>query len=342
MKKNNLSNFIILTLIITIIILIAIGSYYKISLKRGIYKDTIIVNQLGEIRGNIQRFTKLKIIKDKKSYIVKKDIDTIFNNLNNLFKEKNIIPSNSDKEKFFFKFYSLKKLWDKLKTNNNNLINLSEKAWQKSNELIKEYEYIHQKKFLSILKNMDIFIYLSILFLTIITLMVYFKIKKGLEIDLIHDKLTGIYNRLFFDEQYSYLINKSKKDNIPLSLIIIDIDNFKIINDTYGHKKGDLILKEVSNTIKNSIRRMDLPFRYGGEEFAVLLPNTVLEEAVIVAKRINENIPQQIKLENNKPVTISGGVGEYKIDEHPKEFFKRVDEALYEAKKSGKNKIIKA
>jgi len=342
MKKNNLSNFLILTLIITITILIAIGSYYKISLKRGIYKDAVIVNQLGKIRGDIQRFTKLEIIKNKKQYIIKKEIDTIFNNLNHLFQEKNIIPSTSDKEKFFSEFYSLKKLWNKIKTNNSNLIPLSEEAWQKSNTLIKQYEYIHQKKFLSILKNMDIFIYLSILFLTIITLMVYFKIKKGLEIDLIHDKLTGIYNRLFFDKKYSYLINKSKKENIPLSIIIIDIDNFKIINDTYGHKKGDLILKQVSQTIKNSIRKTDSAFRYGGEEFVALLPNTSLEKAFTIAKRINENIPQQVKLDDNKPVTISGGVGEYKINEHPKEFFKRVDEALYEAKRSGKNKIIKA
>jgi len=121
-------------------------------------------------------------------------------------------------------------------------------------------------------------------------------------------------------------------------MIIIDIDNFKKINDTYGHKKGDLILQKVGEVLKESIRKNDLAFRYGGEEFVILLPDTHLKEAHIIADRIRNVIPQKIKI-NNNPITISGGVGEYK-GEDIKKFFKKVDKALYEAKKSGKNKII--
>jgi len=341
MKKSNLSNFIILTLVITIAILITIGSYYKTALKKRIYKDALIVNQLGKIRGDIQRFAKLKIASDKKNILVKKEIGQTFVNLESLLRGKGIIPS-SCKEHFFAQFNHLKDLWNQTKTaDNKTVLPLSEKAWRESNKIIDNYEYIHKIKFNTLLRNMDLFIYISIVFLTVITFMVYFKIKKGLEIDIIHDKLTGLYNRLFFDTQYNYLLNKAKRDNIPLSMIIIDIDNFKKINDTYGHKKGDSILKKVGEVIKHSVRNTDLAFRYGGEEFVVLLPNTSLKDAVSIAKRIKDAIPQNVKLDNT-PVTVSGGIGEYDKKEDFKEFFKRVDNALYEAKRKGKNQIIKA
>ena len=336
MKRSNLSNFIILTLSITIVILVAIGSYYKIALKERIYKDALIVNQLGKIRGDIQRFTKLKIINNSKYIKTQKEIDAIFNSLSSMFEKENIIPSSCKKE-FISKFYSLKNLWKNIK-NSNNIIALSETAWIKSNTVINDYEKIHKLKFNSLLKSMDIFIYVSIIFLSIITFIVYFKIKKGLEIDIINDKLTGLYNRLFFDKQYSYLTNRSMKENSPLSMIIIDIDNFKKINDTYGHKKGDLILQKVGEVLKRSIRKNDLAFRYGGEEFVILLPDTHLKEAHIIADRIRNIIPQKIKI-NNNPITISGGVGEYK-GEDARDFFKKIDKALYEAKKSGKNKVV--
>jgi len=335
MKRNNLSNFIIFTLLITILILITIGIFYKNSLKERIYKDAFIVNQLGKIRGNIQRYVKLKIIKNPSNKTVKKEIDKTFANLLDIFKKDKTIP-NKYKKEFLSHFKSLKNEWENIKKDKN-IIALSENAWRKSNQLIDTYEKIHKLKFDSILKTMDNFIYISIIFLSLITLIVYFKIKKGLEIDLIRDKLTGLYNRLFFDKQYIYLINKSEKEKIPLSMIIIDIDNFKKINDTYGHKEGDKILKKIGESIQDSIRRSDLAFRYGGEEFVVLLPETPLKEAILIAERIKENIPKKVKI-NNTPVTISGGVSEYK-QEGAKNFFKKVDNALYKAKRSGKNKI---
>ena len=337
MKKSNLSNLIILTLVLTISFLIAIGSYYKIALKDRIYNDAFIVNQLGKIRGDIQRYSKLKIAK-KNTKEVEKQIDEIFKKIYLKLSVTQTVPKDCTLP-FFSKLYALKELWDKLKnTSINQIVPLSEKAWEKSNEVIDIFETIHKLKFNTLLRNLDIFVYISIVFLSLVTLIVYAKIKKGLEVDVITDKLTNLHNRLYFNEMYKFLINKFNRYKAPFSLIILDIDNFKKINDTYGHDKGDEILKKVSNIIKRSIRNSDLAFRYGGEEFVILLPETKLKEAISIAERIKENTSQNIKIDEN-PVTISGGVGEYK-GENPDEFFKKVDSALYEAKNTGKNKII--
>ena len=339
MKKSNLSNLIILISVATISILIAIESYYKFTLKKRIYNDAIIVNQLGKIRGNIQRYTKLKISKNKKYNSVKNEINSLFEKLSDFFSKKALIPQKYKKE-FFLEFYTLKYLWNNIQTttNQNSLVLLSEKTWSKSNVLIDYFEKIHKLKFNNLLKNIEIFIFISIVFLIFITLIVYIKIKKGLEIDVITDKLTQLYNRFYFNKQYDYLINKSKRNKFKFSMIIIDIDNFKKINDTYGHKTGDKILKEMAQLIKDSIRKIDMAFRYGGEELVILLPNTDLEKAKLIADRIRNNISQKIKIKNNS-VTISAGVGMYN-KENELEFFKKVDEALYMAKKTGKNKVI--
>ena len=120
-------------------------------------------------------------------------------------------------------------------------------------------------------------------------------------------------------------------------MLIIDIDNFKKINDTYGHKQGDEVLQKLGEIIKKTIRKTDLAFRYGGEEFIVLFPNTHIQQALQVAQRLKKNVSQRIKIDM-KPVTISGGIGEYN-GENPMEFFEKIDSALYKAKNSGKNKI---
>ena len=185
---------------------------------------------------------------------------------------------------------------------------------------------------------MNYFIYFSIAILIFIIFVVYHKLQKGLEIDIITDNLTKLYNRLFFDKHYEYLISRYERFKKPFSMIIIDIDNFKKINDTYGHKKGDLILKEIGKIIKDSIRKTDLAFRYGGEEIVILLPDTPLKEAKFIADRIRIKISEKINI-NNNPVTISAGIGEYN-GEDSNEFFQKVDKALYMAKKTGKNKVI--
>jgi len=338
LKRSNLSNLIILILVITISILISIGYYYKHTLKKNLYEDIFIVNQLGQIRGNIQRYAKLKIASNKKYLTVNKKIDSIFNKLSNKFAKTEILPK-TNKEKFIKNFYSLKNYWEKIKTlSNTQLIKTTENAWQKSNFLIQQYENLHTLKFTQALKNINLFLFIAIIFLTLLIGIIYIKIKKGLEIYSIQDGLTGLYNRFHFNQVYNFLINNLYSPEKTFSMMIIDIDNFKKINDTYGHDKGDEILKKIGDIIIKTIRKTDFAFRYGGEEFVIIFPHTKLEKGFNIAERIRKSISKNIII-NSKPVTISGGIGEYK-GEKPIDFFRKIDEALYKAKNNGKNKIV--
>ncbi len=217
------------------------------------------------------------------------------------------------------------------------ILSLSEKLWYESNLMIRIALLHHKTKFSKAIDTFNFIIYSTIIFLLILILYIYKKIKRGLELDAIIDKLTNLYNRLYFDGIYKYFVEKYKRDKKPFSMIILDIDNFKKINDKYGHATGDEVLKKLGNIIKSTIRKTDFAFRYGGEEFVVIFPDTKIEEAYKIAKRILDNVPQKIKIDL-KNITVSIGLGEYKGEESIK-FFEKVDKALYFAKNNGKNQI---
>ncbi len=152
------------------------------------------------------------------------------------------------------------------------------------------------------------------------------------------DPLTKLYNRYKLNEYILQNIELYKRYKTPLSLIICDIDDFKHINDTYGHIIGDEVLKKIANTIKNSTRQIDIVSRWGGEEFAILLPNTTLKNAIDVANKVNKEIANS-KHNNVDHVYISCGVAELKEQESQTEWFSRADTALYDAKEGGKNRV---
>jgi diguanylate cyclase (GGDEF)-like protein len=158
---------------------------------------------------------------------------------------------------------------------------------------------------------------------------------QKLEERIFKDPLTGLLNRRFFN---AYLLKRLKSDPSPTSFILLDLDNFKRINDTYGHDFGDRVLRHVARILRRSIRKEDIAVRWGGEEFGIFVKaplDVALKLAERVRKRLEESPIDGIK------ITASFGVGEYK-GEDPKEFFKKVDEALYRAKRKGKNRVEKA
>ena len=160
------------------------------------------------------------------------------------------------------------------------------------------------------------------------------------------DALTNLNNRRQFELRLGQEIATTKRQNNPLCAMMIDIDFFKKVNDTYGHASGDAVLRGVASIIKSALRESDIPSRYGGEEFAVLLPYTHLEEAKIVGERLRkavESSPIPINDENSDiksiNVTISMGLAEFNNNESGEELFERADKALYEAKESGRNRV---
>jgi len=160
------------------------------------------------------------------------------------------------------------------------------------------------------------------------------KIKEMAE----RDSLTKLYNRYKLDEFSSMLIKQYERYKTNFSFIICDIDFFKKINDTYGHLEGDEVLKNIASIIEKSLRESDVVGRWGGEEFAILLPNTELEEASLVAKKINVSVALY-KHERVGNVYISCGVSMFRSDDTKLTLFRRVDNALYEAKNNGRNQI---
>ncbi len=156
------------------------------------------------------------------------------------------------------------------------------------------------------------------------------------------DYLTGIYNRRMFFHYLEKLAKTSISENKPLSFVILDIDYFKKVNDTYGHDVGDYVLKKVAETILKMTRRADVFGRYGGEEFCLALPNTDLYGAYLLANKIRLTISQTpIVLQKEKPisfnVTISAGVSEFDKRMNIDELVKTADENLYLAKNNGRN-----
>ncbi|WP_456479078.1 transporter substrate-binding domain-containing diguanylate cyclase [Nautilia sp.] len=163
--------------------------------------------------------------------------------------------------------------------------------------------------------------------------------EKKLQKLSIIDSLTGIFNRYKIDTTIKQQIAYAKRYHTPLSIIFFDIDHFKKINDTFGHKAGDEILKEITGLIKQHIREYDIFGRWGGEEFIVILPNTSLNQALNVAQKL-KSIIEKNKFKYIDTLTCSFGVTELKPEDNSDSFLTRVDSLMYEAKKRGRNKII--
>ncbi len=158
------------------------------------------------------------------------------------------------------------------------------------------------------------------------------------------DSLTGLNNRAAFDASLQREIGLAHRQQSPMSLIVLDIDNFKVINDTYGHSSGDQALKSLAEVITETMRASDIAFRYGGEEFVLILSNTDSEAAASVAERLRVATSQLFCTDGNRSFgfTISLGVAQLNRGEKGTVLFDRADHALYQAKKAGRNQIIQA
>ncbi len=152
------------------------------------------------------------------------------------------------------------------------------------------------------------------------------------------DELTGLYLRDIFDVFLNKSIEDTKRENSNLSLLMIDIDDFKKVNDTYGHQKGDEVLSKVGEILNKTLREMDFAARYGGEELCIIMPHTSSKNASLIAERIRKNIS---KVDFGKfNITVSIGIGEInKNINNSQKLIEHTDKALYKSKNSGKNKV---
>jgi len=159
--------------------------------------------------------------------------------------------------------------------------------------------------------------------------------NKRLEELSITDDLTGIYNRRHFYDKLSQEIARADRHQRPLSLLMFDVDHFKSYNDTHGHLAGNRILERVGRIVSEEIREVDMGFRYGGDEFTLILPETSKENARVVAERIRKAF-EKCKFDET---TLSIGIAQYDVKSDLDILIKHADEAMYKAKNRGGNKI---
>jgi len=163
----------------------------------------------------------------------------------------------------------------------------------------------------------------------------------------VSDGLTGLFNYRYFSATLEAELQRSRRTHQPVSLLMIDVDHFKVFNDTYGHPAGDKVLQDIADRLRARVRSTDVPCRYGGEEFAVILVATSRADAVLVAEDIRKKIEASRFADSNGqrvvPVTISVGVATFPGDaDTPEGLVKAADLALYAAKQSGRNKVVAA
>lgn len=205
---------------------------------------------------------------------------------------------------------------------------------------INKDEYLHDLK-----KRFYMNLFISILVTFIIVLIIVYAIniyQKQLEDMAGEDTLTKLANRRKFNDFFEKNYSRYQKDIKKLTLILIDIDDFKEINDTFGHLVGDRALVRFSQILKHELRQTDEIARWGGEEFAILLVDVKKEDAIEIAKKLKNSIKEDKKLFDmlNKQMTISLGLGELASEDSQDGLIQKVDNALYEAKNSGKDKLV--
>jgi diguanylate cyclase (GGDEF)-like protein/PAS domain S-box-containing protein len=170
------------------------------------------------------------------------------------------------------------------------------------------------------------------------------KVMATLEIESKIDSLTGLYNRRYILGKINEEIIRYKRSGKEFSVVIADIDFFKKVNDTYGHDFGDVVLKDVSEILKSTLREQDCISRWGGEEFLILIVESDLKRASLIANRMREKIEEKIFEHNFKKlsVTMTFGVSVYSDNESIDDMIKKADDALYKGKKTGRNRVVTA
>ena len=154
----------------------------------------------------------------------------------------------------------------------------------------------------------------------------------------IRDSMTNLYNHVFAIARLAEEIDRASRNNSPLSIIMLDIDHFKEVNDSHGHVFGDEVLKQISHTLQSNCRSVDIVARYGGEEILIILPDTTSKMAGITGNRLL-NLIRKMQFDNQVSITASAGVAQYKTGETASDLIEQADSKLYDAKDAGRDQL---
>jgi diguanylate cyclase (GGDEF)-like protein len=327
---------------IILLFLMSVVSFYSIYVTSSISNDAMIINKLGIVRGAMQRAVKLELSDLNNNEMISK-VDMTLSE----FKTEKIKLFDKDNE-VMESIQEVEVVWTKVKVSMQEyrksrseesrlqLIKDSEDGWYKANNMVLISQISSEHKISKFKLSFVVFFFNIVLSILIIILIKKY-VKDSLEDLVNYDSLTNIHNRRSFTEFLHHEIIRCERYKKVFSIIMLDIDYFKKVNDGYGHDVGDEILKELVGVVSRSIRKSDLFARVGGEEFAVIAPETSSSEAMLVAEKIRKNVEEYIFSKNIK-VTVSLGISQYKINDDQNTIFKRADNALYKAKGNGRNR----
>lgn len=337
MMKNKISLKIIIILLLLLSTL-PVGIYLSLSALEKIQNDANAVNNIGYIRGSTQRLAH-NIGADEYQKITE-EIELKFKVI-----DENFVAINKEYlsiSDFILHYSQLKTHWDVLKTNYSNHASDKEAhgtiraSWESANQAAKAATEISKIKHGEIVHTVYAVGSLIFMLICFAIFIIHTEVRNELEINVIQDPLTKLYNRSYLFQELKSRIKSYARNKIPFCIIFFDIDHFKEINDTFGHRIGDKVLKTFATLVNETLRDEDKAFRYGGEEFVILAKFTNAEDAYRLAERLRLTVSKHdFKLDC--PVTISLGISEYKEDDTMDSVITRADEAMYKAKTLGRN-----
>jgi len=338
----------IILLLLLLFVIVAMGGTIAISQLKIFSDDAYAINNMGVIRGSIQRITKREIAYNKSDSLTA-DVDKALASIKSRYFKNSQSTSYLEQENIGAKLDGLESSWNRLKqlilkyrdnqSSQDEVLFQSEICWEKANFITFSIQKISEQK-LGDYKNLILLISLIVsVFIFSIILIVHRIVHKHLEVDVITDPMTRLYNRSYFNRVVKEQINLSKRYDYNFSLILIDIDHFKNINDDFGHPGGDKVLIQFSALLKENARDVDYVFRLGGEEFAIISPQCTIDQAYIIAEKFR-HLVSSADFNIERPLTISVGASQYAESETSDEMFIRTDKALYRAKSTGRNTVV--
>ena len=343
MKRKSASTY----LIIFAFVLLCLGFVMAFFIYRTVENlkyDAKIINQTGIIRGSIQRLVKLELSgSDGSNDNLVQKIDRL---IDNFLLMKEGYQHNGAGQELSKNIHALKNNWQDLKANliefrsnqsetkRKQIIRKSEICWETADAAVYAAQIATEDKVAGI-KLFYSIILLNVLNTLFVIWLIYTFVRKKLEYQASYDSLTGLLNRYSYDYEIKKEISRSRRYNRVMSLLLFDIDRFKEINDNYGHKQGDRVLSDLASLVKNSVRKTDSVFRVGGEEFAIIAPETGGNYASKMAEKIRRGVEKH-SFSGIRQVTISLGIAELVRNTTDTDLFRQADQALYQAKNGGR------
>jgi diguanylate cyclase (GGDEF)-like protein len=309
--------------------------------------DARLLNHVGHIRGSIQYLSKIALVTPETDLNLQYLwLGTEFVTVAN---DPLVLADTDLYQDFTLSLQELNGQWQALQTQLNqytespsparsaSILRLSDECWELANAMVLTIQLAAEQRS----QKAQHLVYLIFLIIFICALLVIFfdiyLVRFRLERESARDGLTGLKNKRFFDSTLEYEINRSIRNEKPLTLLLFDIDFFKKVNDQFGHIKGDDVLKELANLVKASIRKSDSVYRVGGEEFAILCPETDLNGAFALAEAVRTKVEHH-QFSINSPITISLGISLFDKLMTESKFYVQADKALYRAKNNGRNR----